>query len=184
MAPDDPLDNVRETLHRYRPDVVIADYDQGLLLGTLCPRVLVVTAVDSEVEIRAALRAGVRGYLFLEGCAAQLIEAVREVARGSHFLGRDVAPRVASSLGHAELTLRETEVLRLLADGLANKQIAARLDIGVETVKCHVGSILDKLNVATRTQAAVAARRRGLVSEARRAAFGPRVSLGILEFNP
>jgi len=152
--------------------VTVCGYDQALATLRSChpsqsPRVLVVTGIGREFEVRSALRVGVRGYLLIDSCAHELAEAVRSVARGSRYVCRAVAPCIANSLVEDPLTGRESDVLQLVAAGLGNKQIATRLNIAVGTVKCHVKAILEKLAVATRTEAAAVANRRGLVASAR-----------------
>jgi DNA-binding NarL/FixJ family response regulator len=184
VRPDQPSWDAAATLRRLAPDVAITGYEEGQVLASLPVRVLVVTANDREMDVRSALRRGVRGYLLSGGHAAEMVEAVRMVARGSHYICPEIAPRIASSLGHTELTGREADVLQLLAEGLANKQIAARLDIAVETVKCHVRAILDKLDAATRTEAAAVARRRGLVREVPARRSSPLGGMRTLQFNP
>ncbi|MCW5625704.1 MAG: response regulator transcription factor [Burkholderiales bacterium] len=160
----------------YRPDVVIADYHAGLdLIGRAgrerlggrahMPRVLIVTTLDREWEIRSALEHGVHGYLLMNCALDELIEGVQTLSLGSRYLCVAVARRIAESVGHEALTNREIDVLRLVATGLCNKSIATQLDIAVGTVKAHVKSILEKLNASTRTQAAAVAARRGLIRE-------------------
>lgn len=158
------------------PDVVVADYLRGLAaLGhasppspgrrTGLPRVLVVTRCDSEWEIRHALERGVRGYLLLGCRLPELVEAVRVVHRGGRHLDALAAQRIADSLTREALTVRETDVLRLMAEGLGNKAIANRLDIALGTVKSHIKAILEKLESASRTEAAAVAERRGLLRQ-------------------
>jgi DNA-binding NarL/FixJ family response regulator len=150
-------------------DVAVCSYQHALeILGRDRPpvarQVLIVTDADQECVVSLALKAGARGYLLMDSCAEELVNAVRAVGRGLHYVCRAVAPSIATSLAQDPLTGRESDVLLLLVDGLANKQIAARLDIGVGTVKSHVKAILEKLGAATRTEAASLAMRRGLVT--------------------
>jgi DNA-binding NarL/FixJ family response regulator len=166
--------DVASAWHSGNFDVVVADYTSGLqcAAGPGCsgpgrppprPRVLIVTAKGSEWEIRHAIACGVQGYL-LQDCAGQtLAHAVRSVARGARCFDAAVSSRMADSLVRATLTLREHEVLQLLARGCCNKTIAQRLDIAVGTVKAHIKSILEKLNVKTRLQAAALAEERGML---------------------
>lgn len=156
-------------------DVIVADYRAGLEImadtrrevaakGTRPATVLIVTKCEGEYQIRRALELGVRGYLLL-GCSLQeLAEAVRALHRGSRYIGAVVAQHIAESVALEWPTERETEVLRLLAIGHCNKSIALKLDIAVGTVKSHVKAILQKLDVATRTEAAAVADRRGLLA--------------------
>ena len=101
------------------------------------------------------------------GCSVDSVaDAVRAVHQGLRHLDPVAAHRIAESMFHEPLTGRETQVLQLVATGCANKVIAARLQIGVGTVKTHMRSVLDKLDVASRTEAAAVAHRRGLLREA------------------
>ncbi|MGJ7506406.1 LuxR C-terminal-related transcriptional regulator [Variovorax sp. GT1P44] len=156
-------------------DVVIADYANAMLLaeidvrkthGQLAePRILALTARDREADIRRALQAGIRGYLLLGGSLHELIDAVRAVGNGARCLCPAVAERLAESLAGVTLTLRENEVLRLVAEGQSNKAIAKLLAIELGTVKSHVSAIMTKLGASSRTQAASIAVNRGLVDE-------------------
>lgn len=155
-------------------DVVVADYANGVTLASRAardpaksPKVVVVTAIDREWEIRSALELGVRGYL-LAGCALDaLADGVRAVHRGSRHLSPQVAARLAESVTCEALTTREEEVLRLLVEGLSNKVIANRLGMAVNTVKSHLKSTFDKLSVQSRTQAVAVVEERGLLSPPR-----------------
>ncbi len=153
-------------------DVVVTDYGAGLrrvrerLAHQRGPRVVVLTRRDSEAEIRCALAQGVDGYMII-GCGVDSIAAAaRAVHQGLRHLDPVATHRIAESIFHEPLTGRETQVLRLVATGCANKVIAARLEISVGTVKTHMRSLLDKLDVASRTEAAAVAHRRGLLREA------------------
>lgn len=153
-------------------DVVVADYVTALALledktgsadRTPPPRVMVVSHRERESEIRHALDCGVHGYLLL-GCGLdEMILGVRALHRGQHHLDQSAAQRVIESLNHQPLTLREGDVLRLIAVGHVNKTIASELDISVGTVKAHVKAILAKFGAKTRTEAAAIAQRRGLI---------------------
>jgi DNA-binding NarL/FixJ family response regulator len=158
-------------------DVVIADYNNAMLLAEIDvrkthgqlvePRILALTTNDREADIRRALQAGIRGYLLLGGSLHELIEAIRAVGNGARCLCPAVAQRLAESLAGVTLTLRENEVLRLVAEGQSNKAIAKLLAIELGTVKSHVSAIMTKLGASSRTQAASIAVTRGLVSESR-----------------
>jgi DNA-binding NarL/FixJ family response regulator len=159
----------------WRVDVVVADYDTALEIvsnnrieavprGTAPINVLIVTRCESERQIRHALERGVRGYLLLGCTHEELAEAVRILHRGSRHLSAVVAQRIAESLAFEMPTVRELDVLRLLARGHGNKAIALKLNIAVGTVKSHVKAILQKLDAATRTEAAAVADRRGLLT--------------------
>jgi DNA-binding NarL/FixJ family response regulator len=133
------------------------------------PAVLVVTMVDDDDTVLAAMRAGARGYVLKGSTGEQIASAVRTVAAGGAVFGAGVASRILEltyARAAAEpplrtdgLTDRELEVLRLLADGYNNAKIARQLDLSHKTVQNYVSRILDKLQVADRTQAALLARR-------------------------
>jgi two-component system NarL family response regulator len=174
VTEDSGLEDLDGLIERHSPDVVIADYRRAMVYsldaaarqrarGVAPRKVVIVTTCDREFEIRGALQIGIRGYVLLGTRLDEFVDGVRAVAQGAYFLSRTVAPRIASSLSHDSLTVRESEVLQLLAEGLGNKQIARELGISTETVKCHVKAILDKLGASTRTQAAAIASKRGLI---------------------
>jgi NarL family two-component system response regulator LiaR len=134
-------------------------------------RVVVLTSYHGDEHVFPALRAGALSYVLKDVGPTELAEAVRQAVRGEPVLSPPVASRVIRELtGRAsdlnpfsELSDREVEVLRLIAEGLANAEIAERLVISEKTVKGHVSNILDKLHLADRTQAAVFAWREGFV---------------------
>jgi DNA-binding NarL/FixJ family response regulator len=141
------------------------------------PRALVLTSFAGDDKVLPALRAGAAGYLLKDVDPADLEAAIRTVHRGGALLAPSVAPRVldeatgarGSDPEHellASLSPREREVLELLGRGLANRRIAAELYVSEKTVKTHVSSILSKLRVDDRTQAALFAVRHGLVQPA------------------
>ncbi|TMC07614.1 MAG: response regulator transcription factor [Chloroflexi bacterium] len=155
-------------------DLVMPDGDGVAAIRALTEaapgaRVLVLSSFADDERIFAAMQAGAAGYLLKDVDPDALAEAIREIHRGRPVLHPDVAARlmrrVADPAGPAAdpLTPREREVLRLVVEGYANKQIARRLAITEKTVKTHVSSILQKLGVADRTAAAVLAIRQGLV---------------------
>jgi NarL family two-component system response regulator LiaR len=131
-------------------------------------RVLVLTSFADDAQIFAAIAAGAAGYLLKDIDPEALADGIRDVHAGRPALHPSVATRLMHrggppSPGYGELTPRERDVLRLVVEGLANKQIAQRLGIGEKTVKTHVSRVLAKLGVSDRTQAAVLAIREGLV---------------------
>lgn len=151
------------------PQIVIADHQRAVQLALECcsrrerPTLMAVGTQDRERDIRIALEAGVAAVL-LAGCRLdELDDAVNALRMGTRYVCRSAAQKLAESLGHESLTVRETDVLRLLTRGLGNKAIARELSIAVGTVKTHVKAILDKLDACSRTQAADVATRRGLV---------------------
>jgi two-component system, NarL family, response regulator LiaR len=131
-------------------------------------RVLVLTSFADDAQIFAAMAAGAAGYLLKDVDPAALAEGIRDVHAGRPALHPSVAARLMRRGGspasaHGDITAREHDVLRLVVEGLPNKQIAQRLGIGEKTVKTHVSRVLAKLGVEDRTQAAVLAIREGLV---------------------
>jgi NarL family two-component system response regulator LiaR len=131
-------------------------------------RVLVLTSFADDAQIFAAMAAGASGYLLKDIDPQALADAIRDVHAGRPALHPQVAARLMrqgspARAAHDDLTARERDVLRLMVEGLANKQIAQRLGIGEKTIKTHVSRVLAKLDVADRTQAAVLAIREGLV---------------------
>lgn len=167
---------------RLRPDVVLMDLKMPELDGVAATRrlhvqhprarVVVLTTFDDDERVFEALRAGAVGYLLKDASAARLGEAIRAAARGESFLHPAVASKVIAELSRlrarapvpqALVTPRELEVLQRLARGASNKEIAAALFVSEGTVKNHVTSILEKLGVSSRTEAAVRAKELGLV---------------------
>jgi NarL family two-component system response regulator LiaR len=131
-------------------------------------RVLVLTSFADDAQIFAAMAAGASGYLLKDIDPQALADAIRDVHAGRPALHPSVAARLmrqgsSARIARDDLTSRERDVLRLMVEGLANKQIAQRLGIGEKTIKTHVSRVLAKLGVADRTQAAVLAIREGLV---------------------
>ena len=150
--------------------VLVADYDTGLAMARRHPdgrgpRTLVLTQMEGECEVAQALAQGVQGYV-LAGCEVrELVEGILALARGQRYLTQAVAQRMAERMLHQPLTARELDVLHLVAAGHSNKVVAHQLSLALGTVKCHVKSILEKLGAASRTQAALVARQRGLTRD-------------------
>lgn len=164
------------------PDVVLMDLvmpgmdgvEATRLLRRTSPRsqVLVLTSYHQDEHIFPAIRAGALSYLLKDVSPVELADAVRKAARGEAVLHPRIAARVVQELHGArtevfnpfsDLSERELEVLRLIADGMGNGEIAQRLVISEKTVKSHVSNILSKLHVVDRTQAAVYAWREGVM---------------------
>jgi two-component system, NarL family, response regulator DegU len=166
-----------------RPDVVLMDVQMprmnGVeatnLLTTALPsaRVIILTTFDYDEYVFDGIKAGARGYLLKDTPANDLLAAIRRVYAGESIIQPSVATRMIAEFTrrrgltqepeYEPLSERELDVLRLLADGLGNREIASRLILAEGTVKNHVSSILEKLHAANRTQAARVAREQGLI---------------------
>lgn len=127
-------------------------------------RILMLSTHSGEEEVYRSLQAGARGYILKSARREELLRAIRDVRDGKRYLDPAVAPLLAERMTHRSLTSREVEVLRMVAKGMGNKEIAASLSIAEVTVKLHVSHVLEKLNVKDRTEAATAALRRGIIS--------------------
>ncbi len=158
------------------PDIVLLDFEMPGLSGSDAVReilralpktgIIIFTAYADDDRVVGALRSGARGYVLKGAPAAEVAQAIREVHAGGSYLPPAIAASVARHVGEPQrnsLTTREREVLRLVADGLSNKQVARRLHIAERTVKYHVTSAMTKLGAENRAQAvALALRRRVL----------------------
>ena len=163
-------------LEEWKPDVVLQDL---LLPGGMdgvettrriterdpSVKVVALTASTDEARMMGVLRAGAAGYVRKDADPEILLAAVRAVARGRTYIDPSVSRQMlGAAVPHEDLSPRELEVLRHLALGRSNKEVASALSIGEETVKTHVGNVLSKLQVENRAQAIVQALKRGLVS--------------------
>lgn len=174
-------ENGEQAVHlaaQLRPDVVLMDLLMPVMDGisataairrnTPDTEVIALTSVLEDASVMAAMRAGAIGYLLKDTRAEELCRSIKAAAAGQVQLSPQIAARLIREVqvpqSPEKLTERETEVLRLLALGRANKEIALELQIGEKTVKTHVSNILSKLGVFSRTQAALHAVRIGLVS--------------------
>ena len=127
-------------------------------------RVLMLSTHSGEEEVFRSLQAGARGYILKSAIREELLRAIRDVSEGRRYLDPAVAPLLAARMSHRSLTTRELEVLRMVARGMGNKEIAASLNIAEVTVKLHVSHVLEKLEVKDRTEAATVALQRGIIS--------------------
>jgi DNA-binding NarL/FixJ family response regulator len=171
-------ENGREAVQlarRFRPDVVLIDLMMPEVDGIAATRmiraelpdtqVVVMAGVDEDTSAIESIRAGASAYLLKETRTEALLRAIRGAGTGQIALPAQAAARMVQLDNRPDaLSERETEVLRLVARGLANKQIAGQLGIAQSTVKSHVGRILEKLGLLTRTQVALYAARTGLVA--------------------
>ncbi|WP_058186717.1 response regulator [Terracidiphilus gabretensis] len=126
-------------------------------------RFIVLTTYDGDEDIYRALQAGARSYLLKGMTSEELIAAIRTVHAGRQHIPPAVAQRLAERVGTEELTQREFDVLEQIVHGKSNKEIAVELLISEATVKTHINSLLSKLGVSDRTQAATAAIQRGII---------------------
>ena len=158
----------------HQPDVTLMDLRMPQMGGVeaisaICTefksaRIIVLTTYDSDEDIYRGLQAGAQGYLLKDAKPNELLDAIRTINRGQKYIPPDVGAKLAQRLSNPELSDRELAVLRLMAQGMSNLDVAAALSIGESTVKSHVNRILSKLGVSDRTQAVIVAVRRGIVS--------------------
>jgi NarL family two-component system response regulator LiaR len=171
--------SLAKTLH---PDVILMDLmmpkkdgiqaTREITAGQPDARVLVLTSFAADAQVFPAIKAGALGYLLKDSSPQELIQAIRQVYRGEPSLDPSVARKVLAELSSPPqepltpdpLTAREVEVLRLVAQGKSNKEIAETLVVAEETVHAHVSNILNKLHLANRTQAALYALKEGIAS--------------------
>jgi two-component system NarL family response regulator len=159
---------------QHQPDVVIMDLSMPRLNGVEAieqiraeddsASIVILTTYQGDEDVYRGLRAGAKAYLLKDADSGQLVDCLRTVASGQQFLPAEVASKLAERKATSQLSRRELEILAYLATGKSNKMIARSADIEVGTVKFHVNNILAKLNVASRTEAATVAARRGLLS--------------------
>jgi len=162
-----------ECFRTLRPDVTLMDLQMPGMNGVEAiaairsddpgARIIVLTTYMGDAQVMRALKAGAVGYLLKSGLRTELIDAIRDVHRGQRHLQRDVANEIAMHVVDEALTEREIAILRLVASGQANKQIASKLGLSEETVKGHMKNIFTKLDVADRTHAVTVAARRGII---------------------
>lgn len=167
-----------------KPDVILMDLMMPVMDGIEATRqitkaltgtrVLVLTSFAGNDQVFPAIKAGALGYLLKDSSPEELVEAIRQVYRGEAWLHPAIARKVMQELAKPaaqpaegspdDLTEREMDVLKLLTQGQSNKEIAERLVVSEATVRTHVSNILNKLHLASRTQAALYALRQGIIS--------------------
>jgi len=162
-----------QKFREHKPDVTLMDLrlpdmsgiDALIAIRTEFPeaRIIMLTTFQGDIEIQRALAAGARGYLLKNMPPKELVEVIRQVNVGKKRIPADLAGKLAEHLGDETLTEREVEVLRHIASGNRNKDIAGLLFISEETVKVHIKHIMEKLNASDRTQAVAIAVRRGII---------------------
>ena len=162
-----------ELFRQCQPDVTLMDLRLPVMSGAdairqirsefSSARIIVLTTFDGDEDIYRALQAGARGYLLKDMFGEELMESIRAVHAGKSQIPAAIAQRLAERISAPDLTTREMDVLRQIVAGKSNKEIGRDLFISEATVKTHVNSLLSKLGVSDRTQAATTALQRGLV---------------------
>jgi len=162
-----------EEFRAHRPDITLMDLQMPDMTGIEAiiairgefpdARIIVLSTYSGDVNVTRALKAGARGFLLKGNVNKELLATIRAVQTGQKRISAEVASDLAEHTGEDELTSREIEVLRLIAAGNANKEIAAQLDLAEDTVKRHVTNILSKLRANDRTHAVTIGLKRGII---------------------
>jgi DNA-binding NarL/FixJ family response regulator len=162
-----------EMFRRHGPDITLMDLrlpdmsgiDALIAIRAEFPEahVVMLTTFEGDVEIQRALKAGARGYLLKSTPPKELVETIRHVHSGKKGIPQQIAAHIAEHISDEALTEREVVVLRHVAEGNRNRDIAEKLFISEETVKVHVKHVMDKLGASDRTQAVAIALRRGII---------------------
>lgn len=165
-------DDAIEKYRVYRPDITLMDLQMPRVNGVAAitrirdefpdARIIVLTTYTGDVQVLRALRAGAVGYILKGHVHRELLTIIRAVHSGQKRIPPEVAAELAEHATDENLTLREEQILRLMASGNANKQIAHQLGIGEQTVKSHITSILSKLGANDRTHAVAIGLKRGI----------------------
>ncbi|MEH1835521.1 MAG: response regulator transcription factor [Nostoc sp.] len=163
-----------DAFREYQPDVTLMDLRMPKMGGVEAimairaefkqARIAVLTTYDSDEDIYRGLQAGAQGYLLKDAKPGELLNAIRAIHNGQKYIPPEVGAKLLQRMSNPELSERELEVLRLMAQGMGNQEIGTALSIGESTVKSHVNRILSKLGVSDRTQAVITAVKRGIVS--------------------
>jgi DNA-binding NarL/FixJ family response regulator len=162
-----------ELFRKHRPDITLMDLQMPEMNGIDAmssirgefpdARIIVLTTHAGDVQVSRALKAGARAYLLKGSLRKELLETIRAVHAGQKRLSSEVATELAEHASDDALTPREVDVLRLIAGGNANKEVAAKLSLTEETVKSHVRNVLAKLGANDRTHAVAIAIKRGII---------------------
>ena len=168
--------NGKEAIEAFRtlkPDVVLLDLQLPDLNGIEVliairsefrhARIIILTTFERYVEVQRALKAGAQGYLLKSAPPGHMLDTIRHVHSGRKAVAREIADELAAHMGEESLSDREVEVLRHVAEGNRNRDIAKRLFIAEETVKVHLKHIMGKLGASDRTQSVTIAARRGII---------------------
>jgi DNA-binding NarL/FixJ family response regulator len=162
-----------QLFQKHQPDVTLMDLrlpdmngiDVMIAIRTEFPdaRIIMLTTFEGDVEIQRALEAGARGYMLKSMPPKELLEVIRQVHAGKKRIPPEIAAHIAEHISDEDLTEREVEVLREIAGGNRNRDIAGKLFITEETVKVHIKHIMEKLGASDRTQAVAIGVRRGII---------------------
>ena len=168
--------NGREAIQQFRahrPDVTLMDLQMPEVNGLDAiiairgefpeARIIILTTYTGDVHVMRAMKAGAQGYLVKSTPPRQMLDTIRQVHGGRKAVAREVADELATHMGEESLSNREVEVLRHVAEGNRNRDIAKRLFIAEETVKVHLKHIMGKLGASDRTQSVAIAARRGII---------------------
>jgi two-component system NarL family response regulator len=163
-----------ERVRRSDPDVLLLDLRMAGMNGVdtlhalmrtgAIARAIILTSFETDEDIYRAFQAGAQGYLLKDTSLREMVEAIRTVHAGKRYVPSNIASRLAERMMRTDLTVRELEILKMLAKGPTNKEIARALGISDNTVRNHVNSIIEKLDVSDRTEAATTAIQRGLIT--------------------
>nr|WP_266170784.1 response regulator transcription factor [Dyella subtropica] len=162
-----------EKFREHRPDITLMDLQMPRMSGEEAiraiasefpgARIVVLTNYSGDAQVIRAMKLGASAYLLKNMLRADLLNTIRQLHAGKHYLPSEVAGIIAAHMMDDALSGREVEVLRLVAQGFSNKEIAHRIHVSEETAKSHVSNILSKLGARDRTQAVVVAARRGII---------------------
>jgi two-component system, NarL family, response regulator len=163
-----------ELFRQQLPDVTLMDLRMPEMSGAdaiaaihqefVEAKIIVLTTYDGDEDIYKGLKAGAKGYIFKNAPVDEIIRAIKIVYEGKKYIPPEVGEKLSERLNRPQLSNRELDVLKLVAKGLNNQQIASELYISESTVKYHINSVLSKLGVSDRTQATLVAIKRGIVT--------------------